>query len=199
MKKTLTYIGIITIIVATIVVFKKCNPEPQVITETKIDYEKIKDSIKNVLIQELEPVYIDTGSTKYIKGKTVIKWRDSLVFVKKPTNTSLKIRRFKSILNSNNASANLDIFSSGEVVHVDGTINYTQKNTTTTKTIIKQPTGLFLYGETSIKPALEKLEVGLDLVTKKNIFGVNIEYINGTPKPIYVNAKVGFKLFNKKK
>lgn len=172
----------ILFIILTIILVKKCEDEPTVITET--EYITVTDTITKVEIKEI-PKTVFVEKVKTIKGK------DSIIYVNKPTDTTIQANEYKTKLESNNATANLKIVTTGELIDVKGTIDYTQTNTTITK--IKDKSGLFLYGGTSVLPALQNYEIGLDYqIRNKVLIGASISHVQNQT---YINAKIGIKIF----
>ena len=177
------------LLLLVIILIRNCEKEPKIVTKTEIDIDWIKDSIKNVLIKEIKPVYIDTGSTKYVKGDVSIKWKDSIVYVDKPTKTTIKANQYKTTISSNEAKANLEITTSGELLDVQGTIEYPKETKTITTTITKAKSGLFIYGSVPVNPDMINVEAGL-MYQFKNTIGVmgGVQYNQITKRP---DLKVG--------
>lgn len=185
--KHLKYIIGGVIIVLLLINLFTTNP-PEVITKEKVVYKTKIDTITKVKIQEVPQV-------KYVTKVQTIKGKDSIIYVSKDTNNAIEVNEYKTELNSNNAKANLDILTTGELIDVKGVITYQEKETTIETIKRTNKSGLFIYGETSVKPALERIELGLDYQIKnKYIVGLSASYDN-ISKQTYLNAKIGFKLF----
>lgn len=191
MKLTLDKMYIIlTIVLVTSFIFlmKQCQPEPVIVTKTKTEYIKVTDTITETIIDTVPKlVYVEKIKTE--KGK------DSIVYVKETSYTSITANQYNTKLESNNATANLQITTTGELLDVQGTINYTQTNTTieNTKTVAKS--GAFAYFETSVNPIFERAEIGLDYQIKNTIIlGTSASY-NNAVKTGYFNFKVGVRVF----
>lgn len=195
-KNIIRFIVLVVLIIAIAFLVKKREAQPKVITKTKVDYNKIVDSIKSTLISEKpKTVYIDTGSTKYIKGREVVRWRDSIVYVPVANDNTISANEYKTQLKSNNATADLKIVTTGELLDVTGTINYQEKETITTITKVKPQSGLFLYGETSTNPFFERAALGLDYQFKNTIIiGTSVSY-NNVAKNVNFNVKLGIRIF----
>lgn len=185
MKVNIVYPVLAILIIFLIV--KKCEQEPKTITKTKIEYVKVTDTFTKTVISQPKLVYVEKIKTE--KGK------DSIIYVKEPSDTSIKANQYTTKLTSNNATADLKITTTGELLGVQGTIDYTQTNTTieTIKTVAKS--GLFLYAETSTNPVFERAELGLDYQIKNTIIlGTSASY-NNLSKKLNFNVKVGFRVF----
>lgn len=195
-KYKIVFLAILTFILLLGVV-KGCENEPKITTKTTINIEHIKDSIKKVLIKELKPIYIDTGSTKYvkIKGKAEIQWRDSIVYRDKPSKTTIKANQYDTQLKSNNATASLKITSTGEVLDVQGTIEYPKQTITNTVTKTSAKSGLFIFAQVPINKNKINAEIGL-LYQFKNTLGVmgSLQY-NQYSKGIDGKVGLAIKLF----
>jgi hypothetical protein len=193
-----TYKNIIFIFLAcilVIVVVKRCENAPKTETKTKVNIEWIKDSLREVIINEIEPVYIDTGSTKYIKGDKLITWRDSIIYVDKPSKTTIKANQFETILKSNNATANLKITSTGQVLDVLGTIEYPETTITNTTAKTRAKSGLFVYADVPINK--NSIDVGGGLMYQfKNtlLLKGGVQY-NDFTKTIDLRVGLGIKIF----
>lgn len=179
---------ILALIIGSIIFVKSCEQEPRIVTDTKIVYTTKTDTIKETIIQEVpKKVYVERIKT--IKGK------DSIIYVDNPTDTSINANQFDTELKSNDATAKLKITTTGQLLDVSGTIQWKEKETTTTTTIIKPKSGLFLYGETSVLPTFKRAEIGLDYQIRNTlIIGTSVSY-DDISKQTYVNAKVGFRIF----
>lgn len=178
----------IALIVLFIFLVKQCETKPHTKTTIKTVYQKVTDTFTEVETDTfIKEVY--TEKTKTIKGK------DSIIYVKNPTKTSTKANQYTTTLNSNNATANLQITTTGKLLDVYGTINYKKQITTITKTKHLNNSGLFLYGETSVVPTFKRAEIGLDYQFKnKFIVGSSVS-VNGITKKPNINVKFGVKIY----
>lgn len=169
-------------------VVKQCEKKPKVVTKTKIKYVKVIDTITKIEIQEVP-------KTVYVEKVKTVKGKDSIIYVDKPNDSTITANQYDTKLESNNATADLKITTTGQLLDVKGVINYTQENTTTTITKTVPQSGLFLYGKTSINPLVENIEVGLDYQFKNTfIVGASTSY-NDLSKSVNFNVKVGFRIF----
>lgn len=166
-------------------ILKQCEEKPDIRTITKIEYIDRTDTITKTIISK--------PKVKYIIKTTTIKGKDSIIYVDRETNETIKANQFSTILKSNNATANLLILTTGELLDVSGTISYKEKVTTvkTTKTV--HASGMFIYGQGS--PKSQNIQIGLDYVIKnKWIIGTSVDYNNFT-NSMNFNFKIGFKIF----
>ena len=169
-----------------LLLFKQCKKEDKVVTKT--EYIKVTDTITRVKIQE-KPIIRYVHRTKTVKGN------DSIIYLSKKDSTSIQANEYKTKLESNNATADLSILTTGELLDVSGVIHYTQKETTVER--FKNASGLFLYGQGSIgNKEMQEIGVGFDYVIKnKYIAGIGVNYNNLVKAP-YLNFKIGINLFN---
>lgn len=175
-------------LVALFVLIKQCEQEPKIKTVTKTEYVKVTDTITKM-------VEIEVPKTVYVTKVKTVKGKDSIVYVDASTPTAITATQYTKQLKSNNATANLKITTTGELLDVTGTINYTQENTTTTITKVKAKSGLFLYGQASIAPNPDRFAIGLDYQVRNTfLIGASASYNNIT-KDVYVNAKLGIRIF----
>lgn len=163
---------------------------PKPIIKTKVEYITRVDTVKETIIKPPKIVYIDTSGP-------IIKYLDSIIYRSgpEPKKTTIEAQEYSTTLTSNNATAELQIITTGELLDVKGNIIYQEKNTTTESVIYKTNNCLYLYGETSIFPRLEEFKLGVDYTIKnKFIIGINAGY-NGQYKHGSVNIKFGFNPF----
>ena len=162
-----------------------CNEEPRTHVQTR--YIQVTDTITKVEIKEV-PKKVYVYKAKTVKGK------DSIVFVKSKDTADLpiiKANQFTTILKSNNATADLKITTTGELLDVQGVINYKEKKQTITE--FKNNSGLFLYGQTNTK--FDEYGVGLDYVIRNSIIiGGSINH-NTQFQNTRINIKVGIRIF----
>lgn len=163
--------------------YSKDPPPPEIIT--KVEYKSIIDTIYKTIIKPPKTVYI-------------YKKKDSIIYMDRtampPDIPTIKANEFTTTLTSNNATARLQIITTGELLDVKGNIIYQEKNTTIESIIYKTNNCLYIYGETSIFPRFEEFKIGVDYTIKnKFIIGTNAGY-NAAYKHGTVNIKIGFKI-----
>ena len=168
----------IALVIFILLFFNECSKDPEVKTVTKI--KTVRDTITNTIISKPKDVIFYKTDTIHEK---------ETVFIK--NSNPIKAKEYDTKLESNNATADLKIITTGELLDVQGVITYPEKETT----LIKPKSGLFLNLETSVKPTFERVGVSLDYQIKnKWLIGVGASY-NNQVKQGYINAKIGFKLF----
>lgn len=190
---------IIAFLVGWVIYDKVTEPE-EIKRDIKIEYERIRDSIKETMIYpDPEVIYIDTTADKiiYLKPDEIIKIKDSIIYVDSSGvgQPAIKANQFDAVLKSNNATADLQILTTGTLLNVTGIIEYEKeiKTIETTKTIIKN--GGFIYLETSVFPAIQRYEVGIDYtIRNKFILGSSVSYDSNSSQG-YVNFKFGYRIF----
>lgn len=178
---------IIIVIILFFIVVKQCEREPKTMTKTKVVYKTKTDTIKETIIKEV-PKIVHVEKIKHIKGK------DSIIYIDRKTDTSIEANQYDTELKANNATAKLKITTTGQLLDVNGTIDYQEKHTHTTTTIIKPKSGLFVYGQTSVKPLLEVSAIGLDYQFKNTVIIGTSFSLDHLTKQNYVNVKVGFRI-----
>ena len=184
-KRYWQYVAIVILIA---VVAVQCTDKTETSTTTEIRYVKVTDTITEVKIQEI-PKTVYVNKTKTIKGK------DSIVYVTKKDSSTIKAFKYDTVLESNNAVANLSITTSGELLDVSGTIDYKQKETlvTTVKTINKS--AAFIYLEAPVSKEFDRIELGIDYQYRnKLLIGASVDY-NNTINKAGFNVKLGIKIF----
>ena len=151
---------------------KQCENDPIIKIETKTITKIVTDTIVKTNIVEVEKkVYVE-------------KFKDSIVFTDKPSETTTTATQYKTKLESNNATADIVITSLGEVLNVQGTITYPEKEIITNITKTKNASGLFVYGSTAINN-FNSAEVGLMYQFKNTVgvmAGVNYNIITTQPE-----------------
>ena len=178
------FIGVVILFVW----LEQCQQEPKVITKTEVVY---KDRVDTITKTTIDTAYI----TRYVRKTITEKGKDSLIYVTRPDSTTVQAREYRTTLEADSASADLKILTTGELLDVQGTISWKEKQTTTTITKTKAKSGLFLYGESSIVPVGQRIELGLDYQIRNTIIiGSSISYDLQTQKPS-VNVKLGIRIF----
>jgi hypothetical protein len=175
-------IGIIVIIVLT----KQCEGEPRTITKTKIEYINVTDTITNTIIQEVpKKVYVER--VKNIKGN------DSIIYKDKPNDSTITANQYDTKLESNKATADLKITTTGELLNVTGVINYTKEVKTIETTKIRDASGFYIYANmpvNSIQP-----EVGALYQFKNKMFISAGAQYNSFTKSADIKVGLGVKIF----
>ncbi len=178
----------IYLIIAALIIalLHQCQGDDTVKTVTKIEYVEKTDTVTKTIIEKV-PTKVYVERTKTIKGK------DTIIYKNKPTDSTINANQYDTTLKSNNATADLKITTTGELLDVQGVIKYTQENKTTTITETKSKSGLFLYGQINLN-GFDNYGLGLDYTIKnKLIIGTSINYDNFNGH-FGLNAKIGFKI-----
>lgn len=188
MKLLKNYWLLIAILLFSLVIVRSCEQEPKVVTNTKIVYKTKTDTVTKVIIDEkIKKVYVDR--IEKIKGKDSIVYRDA------PSDTTVEANQYAANLVTNNATAQLTITTTGQLLDVSGTIKYNEKETTNSIIITKPKSGLFLYGETSATPLFSRAEIGLDYQIKNTLIVGSSFSFDNISKQNYINLKLGFRIF----
>jgi hypothetical protein len=185
LKKNWFYILLILIVFIALV--KQCEAEPRIVTKTETITKYVTDTITKVEIKEVpKTVFVE----KYITEKG----DEKIVFVKDSTKTSIKANQHDTKLTSNDATAELKITTTGELLDVTGVITYPLKETTTTITKTRDASGLFIYANLPINN-FSSPEVGALYQFKNTVFiSGGVQYNNLTNMPDF-KVGIGLKIF----
>jgi hypothetical protein len=188
-----TIMPFLIVAILSILLFRQCSKQKETVTTT-IDYEKVIDSLKrNIKIPEpiKEIIYLD--SVVYLKSTPIIlKGKDSIIYKTDTLKVPVIANRYDTKLKSNNAVANLSIYTSGTLFDVQGLILYDKEIKTVERIKKVHKNTTYLYLETSILPLWNRAEIGVDrTIGKKIIIGGSIEHIPDY-KQTYFNAKIGY-------
>jgi hypothetical protein len=172
--------------ILAMVFLKKCEQEPEVIIKTETKYVQKHDTIIKTIISEPEKIYITKTITK--KGK------DSIIYVKKEDSSAIAVNKYNTTIKSNNASADISIVSSGEVLDVFGVIHYKEKETIVNTFKTTNKSGVFLFVESELSKTPERFAVGVDWQIKNKILlGASLDY-NDLTQSANFNIKVGLRI-----
>lgn len=179
-------ITVIIVIIAFIILNKACEGNTKTITKTKIEYVPIKEEVTKTVIDTVyKKVYVE--KTKTIKGK------DTVIYKDKPSETTIKANQYKAKIESNNASADLEITTTGELLDVQGIINYNQKQTTTETLKIRDASGFYIYANMPINSV--QPELGVLYQFKNKIFVSAGAQLNEYTKSADLKVGLGIKIF----
>ena len=159
-------------VVAMFLLMKSCESQPSIKTETVTKIITKVDTVNQTIIKEVpKTVYVD--KVKTVKGDTVIVYKD------KPSETTTTANQYKTEVKSNEATAKLDITTTGELLDVQGVITYPKKETIKKTTITRDASGFYIYGSMPISSQITTPELGVMLQIKnKLIIGVGGQYNN---------------------
>lgn len=164
--------------------------QPKTLTKTEVKIVKRTDTIIKTVFSEPKKVFVIKEVAK--DGSDSIVHVDRNVYFK--DTTTIAANNYKTRLEANNASAELEITTTGELLDVQGTINYDEKETTTETIIYKNNSGLFLYGKSNINN-FHNVEVGALFQLKNKVFlSGGISYDNFTQK-ISPRVGIGIKIY----
>ena len=172
-------------IVFIIAFLKDCTGGEKVKTVTVIETVTVTDTITNTIIKEVP-------KTVYIERLKTVKGKDTIIYKDTPTDSTIQANQYKTTLESNNATADLTVTTTGELLDLTGTITYKQENKTTTITKKIPSSGAYLSTQIGLI-GTPSYGVGLDFHVRKVIIGGFANYL---PMNGGVNAgiKIGFKL-----
>lgn len=169
-----------------IAIIKQCEKEPKIVTKTEIKYIKVTDTITNTIISKPKTVYVE--KVKTIKGK------DSIIYKNKPSETTINANQYETKLESNNASVDLKITTTGELLDVSGVITYENKETITTITKTSDKSGFYIYGMMPLDQSVSP-EIGALYQLKNKLFISGGVQYNGYSKAIDFKIGLGIKIF----
>ena len=185
MKDWFTYFLVIVLI---IVLLKQCEGDERTVAKTKIEYVKVTNTVTKTKIDTIfKKVYVN----KYVdkQGENVI------VYVDKPNDSTIEANKYNTTLLSNNATAELEITTTGELLDVSGVITYPEKETTTTITKTRDASGLYLYGSAPIKSKALTPEIGLQFNIKNKMFISSGVQYNNITNNLDIKVGIGVKIW----
>ena len=183
MKDWFTYFLVIVLI---IVLLKQCEGDERTVAKTKIEYVKVTNTVTKTKIDTIfKKVYVN----KYVdkQGENVI------VYVDKPNDSTIEANKYNTTLLSNNATAELEITTTGELLDVQGVINYNQKQTTTETLKIRDASGFYIYANMPVNSA--QPEVGVLYQIKNKMFISAGAQYNQFTKSADLKVGLGVKIF----
>ena len=163
-----------------LLLMKQCETKPSITTKTEIKIVKVTDTITTLKIDTLY---------KYVN---VEKLKDSIIYRDVANINTIKAKQYKTEVKSNDATAKLDITTTGELLDVQGYITYPKKETTTETIIRRDNSGIFIYAQLPISSQITSPEVGvLFQIKNKLMIGIGAQYINNNVNAV---ATIGVKL-----
>jgi len=183
-------INIWWVVVGVIIAFailKQCESEPRVVVKTKTVTKIVTDTINTVTIKEIpKKVYIE--KIKTVKGK------DSIIIQNVPSENTTTANQYKTKIQSNEASADLQITTTVELLNVSGIITFPKVEKTTTITKIKDKSGLYIYGQIPINN-IASPEVGVLIQVRNKMFiSTGVQY-NNLSQQLDYKVGVGIKIW----
>ena len=160
------------------------NDNP-VIVETDTIIKIKTDTVINTIINEVP-------KTVYVEKVKTIKGKDSIIYKDSPSETTITANQYETKIESNNAFADLNITTTGELLDVSGVITYPEKETTTTITNTVNSSGFYIYGSSSLQDFTPELGVLYNFKSKAIIgLGGHIDQIT---KDLNVVGTIAIKL-----
>lgn len=159
---------------------KQCNSKPEVKTET-IEVVKWKtDTVTETIIQEVP-------KTVYIEKLKTVKGKDSIIYKDKPTEKTITANQYDTEIKSDSATARLKITTTGELLDVQGVIEYPRIERTTTITKTKDASGFFIYASMPVNGNVSPELGGMIQIKNKIILGAGAQLNNFTKQ---IDAKI---------
>lgn len=181
-------IGIVIGIITLLGLVKACENEPKIKVKTETKLITLYDTITRVKIDTIyTPVIIE--KIKNIKGETKI------VYIDTPSNTSIEAKQYDTSLKSNNAQADLQITTTGELLDVQGVIKYPKEIITKTITKTKDKSGLFIYGQVPVNQNNINIEAGAIYQFKNSIMVLGGVQYNQFTNSGDIKIGIGIKIF----
>lgn len=187
--RTYKYIVIaVLLIIGFILINKSCESEPKIKIKTETKIVTKHDTITNVVIKEIPKIV-------YVERFKTIKGKDSIVYKDKPTEATTTANQYTTRLTSKEAVADLKVTTTGQLINIEGTIDYPEVTNTVTKTVIKDKSGLYVYVDAPLN--VNRLILGTGLIYQfknKILIKSGITY-NDITKNADFNVGIGLKLF----
>ena len=163
-----------------LLLMKQCETKPSITTKTETKIVNVTDTITKVKIDTLY---------RYVNVEKV---KDSIIYRDVATSNTIKAKQYTTEVKSNDATAKLDITTTGELLDVKGYITYPKKETTTETIIRRDNSGIFIYAQLPLSSQITSPELGvLFQIKNKLIIGIGAQYINNNVNAV---ATIGVKL-----
>ena len=186
MKVNNNILLIIAVIVILILINKQCE-KPKEVVKTVTKVEIVKDTITEIEIKEV-PKKVFVNRYVNVKGK------DSIVYVDKPNDSTIQANQYQTTLKSNDATAEVQITTTGELLDVSGIIEYPKTKETTIITKTKNRSGLFIYADLPITNNFNP-EIGAIYQLKNTALVKAGAQYNEFTKSLDVKIGIGIKIF----
>jgi len=190
---------VVALAVVLFAVMRSCEKKPGIVTvtTTEVNIEKIKDSIRNVVLKSVKPIYIDTSKTKikWLKGETKTVYRDTTIYKNKPSQNTIESNEYKVRLESNEATTDLTIIADN-LYHFEGVTTFPKvtKTIKETTTITRDNSGLYIYGNLPVSN-LSSPEVGALFQIKNKLFISGGLQYNNLSKQLDYKVGLGIRIF----
>lgn len=183
-NKNIPYLIVIAILL--IWLNRQCEKEPEIIVKTVTKTVIVKDTITETIIKEVP-------KTVYVERIKTVKGKDSIIYLDKPSDGSITANQFDATVKANDATAQLKITTTGQLIDVLGTIDYPRTKTTTTIIKNRDKSGLYIYGSTTIQNI--QPELGLLYQFKNKAFISSSAQYNDFTNSIDGKIGIGVKVF----
>lgn len=163
---------LVLVLIAIMFFVDKCSaPAPVPGVTTTINIEQIKDSIKNALVKDVKPIYIDTtkAKIKWLRPKEKIVVVTDTFYKENEDDNAGKVlaQKYFVELKSNQAKADLEITTTGELYDVTGVIEFPKETITITERFVDRSPHLSVYTMSTINRVSP--EIGLIYKTKGSL------------------------------
>lgn len=188
MKINISPWWVVASLVILFALFQQCNgnqPPEQIIEKETVVEWKTDTITKTVIDTVYKEVYLDKIITE--KGK------DSIIYRDVPSETTIEAKQYTTELFSNDATADLKITTTGELIDISGVIEYPEKTITTTITNNIDNSGKFIFVKTDILDPLNTIELGVFAHSKNKIGLIGSVGYNKTTQKASVNGGIAFK------
>jgi hypothetical protein len=130
----------------------------------------------------------------YIEKIKTVKGKDSIIIQNVPSENTTTANQYETKIQSNEASADLQITTTGELLNVSGIITFPKVEKTTTITKIKDKSGLYIYGQLPINN-IASPEVGVLIQVRNKMFiSTGVQY-NNLSRQLDYKVGVGVKIW----
>jgi hypothetical protein len=186
MKNRILYIVIGLVVM--FLIMRSCEGKPKVVTKT---VTKVIPTTETITKVKIDTFYTRVYVNKYIdkQGEKVI------VYVDKPSETTITANKYETEIKSDSAKAKLQITTTGELLDVQGVITYPKEETTTTITKTRDASGFYLYGSAPINAQALSPEIGIQLNIKNKMFISSGVQYNNLNNNLDVKVGIGIKIW----
>lgn len=186
MKVSKSTLWFILIILIFILINKQCE-KPKEVVKTVTKVEIVKDTIHTVEVNEVvKTVFVDRIKTE--KGK------DSIIYLQSPNASTITANQYQTTLKSNDATADVQITTTGALLDVQGVITYPRIKETVTTIKNRNNSGLFIYGDLPITNNFNP-EIGAIYQFKNTaLIKAGAQY-NSITNGVDVKIGIGIKIF----
>ena len=185
-------------------ILKSCKNDDIKISKKKtVNIERIKDSITEVVIKNVKPIYRDTVITKtkkvFIKGEDVIIVKDTTIYVTNNDENGQNLNSYDVLLKTEQSTADLKINVLGTLKSVTGTIDYPR--ITNTEIITKKipVSSNYIFLKSNIDKPFNNFDLGYIRTFKSKIlligsitYNQRLNDLNQAPTSLNVGFGINF-------